>query len=210
MNDASTDPERTALELLPWYVNGTLAAPERETVQRALRSSLTLRLELERLTRLQSLVRSDDAELAATDRGFEKLMARIAADDVAGGVKRPSLHALRGWPLAAAASIAALAAGLAWWPGGNDAGIAPARYETLTAEPESGPQLRLVFAPDVGDAERQAILAGLGVVHTAPPTAEGLYTLELPPGADAREIAERLRPDPRIAFVTLPPAAEPR
>jgi hypothetical protein len=51
------------------------------------------------------------------------------------------------------------------------------------------------------------MLAELGLRIVAPPTPDGIYTLALPENANAREIADRLRADPRIAFVTTPPAS---
>ena len=77
----SGDLEQRALELLPWYVNGTLEGEERELVGRQVLASLTCRKEFERLRRLQQLIQRDDPEAAATDREFERLMARIHASD---------------------------------------------------------------------------------------------------------------------------------
>lgn len=210
MNEESTTTpgERAALELLPWFVNGTLEGEERETVQSALRSSITVRREHERLCRLQAVVKGDDAELAATDRGFERLMARIAADEAAGAPRTAaSARTMRRWPLAQAAAVLALVSGVVWWLGRQDV-VAPAGYETLTREAQRVPQLRLAFAPDVGDAERQALLAEFGLAQAAPPTPEGLYTLVPAANADASAIAARLRADPRVAFVTTPPVRE--
>jgi hypothetical protein len=206
----ATQSERDALMLLPWFVNGTLEGEEREAVQRSLRSSLTVRLEHDRLVRLQAVMKSDDAEHAATDRGFERLMARIAANGVPVEA-RPvvSRRAWRPWPLAQAAAILALASGLAWWTLRDDA-VAPGTYVTLTSEPPAGvqrPQLRLMFAPGVSEAERRALLAEYGLTQAAPTTPDGLYGLVVSESADARDIAERLRSDPRVAFVTTPPAA---
>ena len=77
----SGDLEQRALELLPWYVNGTLEGEERELVGRQVLASLTCRKEFERLRRLQQLIQRDDPEAAVTDREFERLMARIHASD---------------------------------------------------------------------------------------------------------------------------------
>jgi hypothetical protein len=187
--------EREALELLPWYVNGTLGGAEREDVRRALRSSLTCRLEHDRLVRLQGLMRQDDAELAATDRGFERLMSRI--------------HRRRLWQgpaLLQAAAVMLAVFGLALWWGGT--GPARQPFETLTApEPAS---LRVVFAPEVAADARRELLAAHGLAITAPPTAEGVYTLALPAGANGRAIADALRADPRVVFASMPPANETR
>ena len=204
--DAHSRWEHRALELLPWYVNGTLDGAEREEVQRALRSSLTCRLEYERLSRMHAVMQADDAEHAAADRGFERLMARIHASaprrEAAGAAPR------RGLWFAQAAALA-LAAGAAWW-GFQQVGREPGAYETLTVEPPAASQaaqLRIVFARDVPESTRAAMLSELGLRLSAPPTADGIYTLALPDGADARAMAERLRADPRIAFVATPAAS---
>ena len=95
-NTAGTgDLEQRALELLPWYANGTLEGEERELVARQVLASLTCRKELERLRRLHQLMQRDDAEAAATDREFERLMARIHASDTPkrSGARRPRRRA---------------------------------------------------------------------------------------------------------------------
>lgn len=196
--------EREALELLPWYVNGTLEGEERERVRRELRSSLTCRLEYERLSRMQSLMQGDDAEQAAADRGFERLMARIQAD---GRARPASAHPSSRWlPLAQAATLLVLVAGAAWW-WREDAGMETGTFRTLTVEPaeSQAPQLRLVFKAGVAEDERRALLAELGLRAIAAPTPDGIYAVALPAHADARALAERLRADPRVALVTTPP-----
>jgi hypothetical protein len=209
---AALSPSETqAIELLPWYVNGTLEGDEREQVRRELRSSLTCRLEYERLCRMRDLMRQDDAEHAAADRGFERLMTRIKRDQSAPSGSATAPLVPRRWqPLAAAAALVALAIGVAWW-GSQDPAISPATYTTLTAnEPGAAeaPRLRLVFATGVPEETRRAILAELGLTLAAPPAADGMYTLALPKDADAQLIAAELRADPRVAFVTTPPARE--
>lgn len=186
--------ERRLLELLPWYVNGTLQGAEHDEVRHALRSSLTLRREHDRLVRLRALMQQDDAEHAATDRAFERLMTRIRR-------KRPWQRPAA-WRAAAAALVAV---GVAlWWQAGPP--TAPQRFETLTAPGRDAAELRVVFAPDVPPKARAELLAAHGLEIGTPPTPEGVHTLALPAGADARAIADALRADPRVAFVSTPPA----
>jgi hypothetical protein len=195
--------EREALELLPWFVNGTLEGDERDRVQRELRSSLTCRIEYERLSRMQGLMQGDDAEQAATDRGFERLMARIQSD----GRARPAAVAQnpRWLPLAQAATLLVLVGGAAWW-WRLDSATVDAPYRTLTVEQPatSQSQLRLVFKPDVTEGERSALFAELGLHLVATPTVDGIYTVALPKDASAREFFNRLDADPRVALVTMP------
>jgi hypothetical protein len=189
------------LELLPWYVNGTLAGEEREAVRRALRSSLTCRLEHARLNRLQTLMQQDDAEHAATDRAFERLMSRIH--------RRRRWQGPRFWQAAAALLVAC---GLAlWWS--LDRRSEPQVFETLTTSDQAAAgaaRLRVVFVSGVPEAVHRELLAAHGLEVTAPPTPEGVYTLVVPAGADARAISNALRADPRVAFATMPPANETR
>jgi hypothetical protein len=188
--------ELQALELLPWYVNGTLAGEEREEVRRALRSSLTCRLEHARLRRLQALMQQDDSEHAATDRAFERLMSRIHRR------RHPRL-----WQAAAALLVAC---GLAlWWS--LDLRSVPQDFETLTTPEDAGlARLRVVFASGVPEDARRELLAAHGLEMTPPPTPDGVYTLVVPEGADARAISNALRTDPRVAFTSTPPANESR
>jgi hypothetical protein len=203
-NVTTAEFERKALELMPWYVNGTLEGEDRELVRSQVLASLTCRKELERLRRLQELMKHDDAEAIATDRAFESLMARIRATDAAAGSPAGGTA-----QLAIAASLLAAATALAWWWVATPV-TAPAPYETLTTtQPGGAPvQLRVVFEPGVGETERQAVFARYRLRPVAPPTAEGLYTLGFPDGADQTAIVAALREDPRIRLVTSPPLTE--
>ncbi len=186
--------ERRVLELLPWYVNGTLQGDELEDVRLALRSSLVLRREHERLARIQRLMQEDDAEHVATDRSYERLMSRIQ--------RRRRWQSPVFWQ---AAALLVVASGLGlWW----NAAPTPPPFETLTTPDfAAAPSLRVVFAADVSDEVRRALLAEHGLTVDAPPTAEGVYTLVLPAAADARAIADALRADPRVTFASTPPAS---
>ena len=114
-NELRSD-ERKALELLPWYVNGTLEGEERELVSRQVLASITCRKELERLRRLQQLIQRDDAEATATGRAFERLMARIeASGDSSASRARHPRQAFAWTRLALAASVTAAVSALLWW-----------------------------------------------------------------------------------------------
>ena len=186
--------ERRVRELLPWYVNGTLEGAELEEVRQALRSSLPLRREHDRLVQVQRLMQQDDAEHIAADRSFERLMSRIQ--------RRRQWQNRVYWQAAAVATLA-VGVGL-WW----NLGQAPARFETLTAPAVDGPRIRVLFAEDISAEARAELLAVHGLEQAAPPTAEGLYTLKAPADADARAIADALRADPRVVFASTPPARE--
>lgn len=203
--------ERKALELLPWFVNGTLEGEERELVSRQVLASLTCRKELERLRRLHQLIQRDDAEAAATGRAFERLMARIEASEAS--PRSRARHAGRQlpWtPFALAATLAVGVSALLWW---WDAAppTTPGTYETLTSSRPDDPKaagLRVVFAPGVTESERRELLASHGLTIAGPPTADGVVTLLFADGTDRAAIVAALRQDPRISLVTSPPASD--
>jgi hypothetical protein len=161
---------------------------------------------------MRELMLEDDAEHAAADRGFERLMARIEASGASrrGDAAAQKAASARWLPVAQAAAVLALVGGGAlWWS--HDPLAERGQYETLTADDPSAsraPHLRLVFANGVPEESRREILDDLGLTLAAPPTAGGIYTITLPENADPRPIAEKLRADPRIILVTTPPAGE--
>ena len=201
----TAESERKAIELLPWYVNGTLEGEERELVRSQLLASLTCRKEFERLRCLQELMRHDDAEAIATDRAFESLMARIRASEAADAAPEGRLAILR---LAMAASLTIAATGLVWWWAALPV-TTPDAYETLTsAQTAGGPvTLRVVFEPGVSESERRDLWARHRLTPIAAPTAEGVYALAFPGDADEAAIVAALREDPRIRLVTSPPSS---
>jgi hypothetical protein len=213
-NDESrNDLERRALELLPWYVNGTLEGEERELVSRQALASLTCRKELKRLRRLQQLIQRDDAEAVATGRAFERLMARIDASGASPRSRaRHAAPALAWTRFALAASLAAAVSVLLWWWAAVPS-APPRTYETLTrSQPAdaAAPAVRVVFAPGVTDSERNELLASHGLTIVEGPTSDGILTLALPPADDQAAIVAALKLDPRIRLVTSPPlSAQP-
>jgi hypothetical protein len=209
-NKATTgDLERKALELLPWYVNGTLAGEERELVGRQVLASLTCRKELERLRHLQHLIQRDDAEAVASDREFERLMARIQASDAPTRDATRSRREFGLLPFALAATVVATVAASLWW--GTAPPSAPSGpYETLTSSQPAGQNaahLRILFAPGVNEPERRELLASHGLTSVGPPAEDGVITLAFPPDADRHAIVAALKKDPRIRLVTMPPGA---
>ena len=207
MNKASTgDIEQRALELLPWYVNGTLEGEERELVSRQVLASLPCRKEFERLRRLHQLFQRDDAEAAATDREFERLMTRIRASDAQPPVT--SRGRGLGWlQFALAATVVATAAASLWW--GYFMPSDPSHtYETLTNPQPTDPasvRLRVLFVPGVDGAQQRELLESFGLTTIGSPAEDGVVTVAFPARADRGAIVNALRQDPRIRLVTTPP-----
>ena len=202
--------ERTALELMPWFVNGTLESEERELVSRQLLASITCRKELERLRRLQQLIQREDAEATATGRAFERLMARIEANGDAPAARTGQSTKAFSWTrLALAASLTAAIAVPLWWR--TEAPATARTYETLTSSRPADPrgsQLRVVFAPGITELERRELLARHGLTVVGSPTVDGIVTLSMADADDQAAIVAALKDDPRISFVNSPPLSD--
>ncbi len=203
--------EQHALELLPWYVNGTLGDGERELVRRELLSSLTCRKEFERLRNLQQAMQREDGETVATERAFELLMARIEGCADSQPERRRDIRRPLAWPFVAqAALLLAFVSGIVWW-------LLPAQptgtavYGTLSDPEPAGAgvtRLRVVFAPGMSDAARRELLAEYRLAIVDGPNRDGLYTLMPVESADTLNVVEALKSDPRVMFTSTPAAAE--
>jgi hypothetical protein len=202
---ASGSAEQEAMELLPWYVNGSLAGEERELVCRQVLTSLACRKELERLRHLQLLIHRDDPDTAATDREFERLMVRIRASDAA-LQHVATRRGTAGWPFALAASLTAAVSVLLWWATST---MAPPRtYETMSETRAGDPAamgVRVLFAAGVTESERRNLLERHGLTVVEAVAGDGLVTLAFPDRANRTAIMAALRQDPRIRLVTSPP-----
>ena len=73
----STTEHRTVMELLPWYVNGTLPEAERRSVERHLRECLPCRAALKDERRLAAVLHGRASDNVSMERNFERLVDRI-------------------------------------------------------------------------------------------------------------------------------------
>lgn len=202
--------ERQAFELMPWYVNGTLAGEEREFVRRELLHSLSCRKEYEFLRRLQQGIQGEDRNAVATERAFDRLMARIPAGtrSQAAAGQRPKMPPLR-FTIAQAALLLVLAAApAAWWYLSQQA--APGLYETLSVPTPIAPgetYIRVVLAPGVPEATLRDLLVEHPLTRIGEATEHGIYTLAVTHGTDVDSLIARLKADPRLSFVSSPTVA---
>src|SRR5215472_9973022 len=80
--------ERVA-QLIPWLINGTLDAEEATTVRAHLAACPSCRADFESEERLYAAVRSDGLLVFSGEPSFQKLMARVEADDFAAAEAAP-------------------------------------------------------------------------------------------------------------------------
>jgi hypothetical protein len=190
-----------AFELLPWFVNDTLAHPERETVEMHVRTCITCRREVKDQQRLLAVLQRHPTVHLSEQNGFERLT------DVLDGGERPAREP-RYAPFMRFGVVAtlgvALVVGLLWLApeAPRDGG-----YATLADAPAAAArtaQLDVVFTRDTTAAEIAALLNSIDVEIVAGPSEIGRYGVRLTrePAGDA-ELAralERLASDPHVRF----------
>lgn len=179
-------------ELLPAYVNGTLAPIDRERVERALAADPLLRQELHFTNLLAERVRQREVGHSPGALGWQRLRREIAGETTK--TKQPS------WPLAVAAAavlVALVQGALLWQSPGQQT------YEMLGSE--TGAQIQLRFVADARAADIGKLLAAEQLEIVSGPGAAGIYRLRLlqpaTPGMLDELVARLAREDRIVAFV---------
>lgn len=202
MKTVNEDPytlhERVAT-LLPWYVNGTLERDEHELVERHLAVCLRCRTDVTRERRVAAAMRDIETETLAAGNAFAALAERLDAP------RAPLRQALRWRPqrrrfvLAAAvlAALAVLVPRLAAPPPQD--GFRTLARPAANVAPVAG-QLRVVFAGELDEPARRALVASLGGRIVAGPSAAGVYTVSPRPAADAASLLAALRAAAPVRF----------
>lgn len=182
-------------ELLPAYVNGTLAQPDRDAVERALADDAALQEELRFLEALQGELKARAAGPTPGSLGWHRLRRRIAETPAAPPERR---HWWRQAAAVAAAVLILAQGGLLWQAYDGDAG-----YEMLGGASDA--QLQVRFVPDATAREIAGLLAAEDLEIVSGPGAAGVYRLRTVTSATPAEIdalAVRLaRHDTVVAFV---------
>lgn len=196
----STLPHRRIWELIPWVVNGSADAADRQAVEEHLRDCGDCRDEYAFQSRLHAGIAAETTSTsdAQAQAGLRQLLARIDAGTrpeaapAAPRRFRPGSRALLAAVVVQAIGLALFAVLLL------QRERVDARYETLTRAPERAvpAAIRLVPAPALTLAELQALLASqkLHVVESNP--AGSIYGLafdEAVPSDAVAATVERLR-----------------
>lgn len=200
--------------LLPWYVNGTLEAVERVSVEAHLAACPACQAELASERRLAEEVA---AMPVAPAPGWAVLLSRLEA---AGRPRRTLAMRLaeafaglvRGWRERPAWAVPALAAQLGLI--GVFAALAlaprqaPERYVALSASrPAPAANVIVMFRPETREAELRAVLRAADARLVGGPTAADAYLLQVPAATRAAAIS-RLRASGEVSLaepVDAPP-----
>jgi hypothetical protein len=204
--------------VLPWDVNETLPEDERARVEAHLVTCTACQAEILRCRALARAVRAAEAPAwEPSPDHLARLLRRLEAEETPAQRLRRWWHALRAqyersrallqttplpvrWALATQGALVLLLAGLLVW----QAPWAPARfYRTLSSSQEQGvhdrPQIRVVFADDMTEKERRALLTEIQGSLVQGPSPLGAYTVAVPrTGTAATTALETLRTHPKV------------
>lgn len=218
MSEANTERQRFD-QLLPFYVNQTIAAPERAWLEAYLRNhpEAQHQLQFERLlheTTQQTASCVPEAQrlakmLDALRQGRPKpawytrwLGIDLTKPDPAKG-SRVSLGA------PAFAALVLVVLGQALWLGlmPSDPESGPAVYRSAGVPCPSVAQLRVTFKPDAKSADMMVLLRSVTATVAAGPSETGDLWLLLPQGASAEKVLAELSSSPLIeeAMLAKPP-----
>jgi hypothetical protein len=192
-----------AFNLLPWLVNGTLDAAERDAVEQHVRSCIVCRRELKEQRHLKAAVSDQPTIHVSAHAGLAELDRRLDAKPARGAREWGGWYAaLQPFALATAAGIALLAF-LLWLTPLPEMGAD--RYTTLATEPGSSPELiDVVFAQQTTAAEMAALLEEIDGEIVAGPSDIGRYSVRIASGrvSDAQllRVIDRLAADSRVRF----------
>jgi hypothetical protein len=205
-----TEPEalshNRAFDLLPWLVNGTLDAMERDAVEQHARTCIVCRRELKEQRHLKATVGNQPTIHVSAHAGLAELDRRLDAKPAASRGTREWggwYAAVQPFAYATAAGIALLAF-LLWLTPLPEIGTD--RYGTLATETPDQPKLiDVVFAQQTTAAEMAALLADVDGEIVAGPSAVGRYSVRIASGraneTQLLRIVDRLAADSRVRFV---------
>ena len=191
-------------ELLPWYVNGTLDEADRAWVEQHLAEHPQAREELGWYRSLQTQMRQDVPAVPA-NIGLARTLHLIRGDRPTLAERVTGFFAAFGMrPTMALAGVALMAVqgGVIYnllQPGQDDASQIRALGK---AAADTGPLLKLRFAPGTREVDiRMALVLVQGNV-TGGPGPKGDYFVRVPPGTEAAS-AEQLKGNAAVSSVTL-------
>lgn len=191
-----------AFELLPWLVNGSLGAEERDLVEQHVRSCLACHRELKEQQRLRAALRAQPVVHLSPQTNFDKLARSLDGPPVLG--VSPARRFTQLVRFAAAAAVAVTAVGAVLW-------LSPTRldtsgdYRTLANGHEaSRGELDIVFGQSVTQAEMQSVLEQIGAKIEGGPSGVGRYRVRLEhpiaSNVELDALVAKLSKDPRVRF----------
>jgi hypothetical protein len=183
-----------AAGLLPWLVNDTLDAGEKENVLEHALACVICRRELDELERVSNSVADTAKSIPIPTPDMRNINARIDSliDKQSRG--REWISRIRDliagpWRVALAVQMGLIIvlASVMFWPGSGDP-----EFTTLT-QPQNIPDghyIRAVFSPDLAASDLSKLLEDMALTVADGPSARGVYTLSI---SQAMSESERAR-----------------
>ncbi len=193
--------------LLPWYVNATLGARDRERVDAHVEVCASCREDLTAQQRICAAIEAQPALDYMPVASLKRLLARLDARAEAAAVTPPPEQPDRRLPRGLlAACIAVLAVAVVLLAANRwaqlDARLSEAKYRTVTspAPRPRGEVIRAVFAPTITLVELQTILDEAQLRIVSGPTEAGVYSLASKSTLPVRVSLELLRRHSTVRF----------
>jgi hypothetical protein len=193
-----------AFELLPWLVNGSLQATERELVEEHVSTCLSCHREIKEQQRLRVALRAQPAVHISAQSGYEKLTRELGDTPPLRARRRGPLDTVARFAVVGVAGVALLGTLLWLVPRPGSDRNAPV-FETLATEPAStAPTIDLIFVQSITAVEMQQLLVEINGSIASGPSDLGRYTVRLDNGGAAGTeldaLLARLQKDPRVRF----------
>jgi hypothetical protein len=189
---------REVLELLPWYINGTLVGSERARIERHVSECLPCNAALKEERRLQSLVQGQASIPIGPEHGIKDLLLRVDCGNERRGFSL-SLPTI-GYGLAAALGGAVV---WAYFALNSDPISSTGEFSTLSSVSESeAARVDIVFFEEPSSDELNALIDEIGGVLIGGPSELGRYTISLAIRSESTlsEILATLQANPKIRF----------
>lgn len=184
-NDRGQSDSAEPYELLPWYVNGTLAEGEKARVERYLDESPAACQELAFLQQVAARSREDQPEPPG-ELGLVRLRRDIRRQKLGKGT-------MSGWwrPVAIAASLVlAIESGFLIWQQDVTTDYRPAG--------SAAAEVQITFVPQASEQNIRALLQQVGAEIVGGPGKLGVYHLSFDSSADIEQALARLRANDRV------------
>jgi anti-sigma factor RsiW len=226
-NDAPVHPEISSL--LPWYVNGSISASERQHVDEHLTLCTHCRDELACERWIHQNMTAENAVEYMPSASLQRLQARLdgvdgaecapveapAAADKSRDRSMPWSGRSMPWSGLMAASVAVLAVALSLLAAGRwtqyGARAAAPLYRTVTTPVPRAPNeaIRAVFSPTITLSELQSILDEAQLRIVSGPSEAGVYSLAVNSGRPVSASLAMLRQHAAVRFAESTDSARP-
>lgn len=189
------------MELIPWYVNGTLSDAEAKEIEAFAEQYPDVQAEIDHQSELAAglcLLEDAEADGVRQAQSWQTLSAQIAQENQARAPAQRSmswLPAFRSVP-ALAATVAAFAFVAVFFVGQETT-----EFRTLTSgDDNQGPVIVFQLSPEADPEDLETILDKHGLTLIEGPTENGVYRADISTDALAGDLATTLMAAPEIVF----------